>query len=40
VDKENIEWIGEVFDEIGEPTLVDRAAALALLYAEVESPKC
>lgn len=36
---ENIEWIGELFDEIEEPTPVDRAAALSLLTAEVEGAR-
>jgi hypothetical protein len=33
----NIEWICELFEEIEEPTLVERAAAISLLLAEVES---
>jgi hypothetical protein len=35
----NIEWICELFEEIEEPTLVERAEALSLLLAEAESWK-
>ena len=39
MNMENIEWIGELFDEIEEPTPVDRAAAFSLLIAEVEGAR-
>jgi len=36
LDKD-IEWICELFEEIEKPTLVERAEAISLLLAELES---
>ncbi len=38
MDKD-VEWIFELFEEIEEPTLVERAEAISLLLAEAESEK-
>jgi hypothetical protein len=37
MEKDIVEWIFELFDEIEEPTLRDRAQLFSLLVAEVES---
>jgi hypothetical protein len=34
---EVVEWIANVFEEIEEPTKIERAEAYSLLLAEVES---
>jgi len=37
VEKDVVEWIFELFDEIEEPTVIDRIQVISLLLAEVES---
>ena len=37
MSKDVMEWICRLFEEIDEPTLVERAEALSLLMAEAES---
>lgn len=37
IEKNVVEWICELFDEIEEPTLRDRAQLFSLLLAEAES---
>ena len=37
IEKNVVEWIFELFDEIEEPTLRDRAQLFSLLLAEAES---
>ncbi|MCJ7761256.1 hypothetical protein MUP59_08990 [Candidatus Bathyarchaeota archaeon] len=37
IEKNVVEWIFELFDEIEEPTLRDRVQVVSLLLAEAES---
>ncbi len=37
IEKNVVEWIFELFDEIDEPTLKDRVKVISLLLAEAES---
>ncbi len=37
IEKDIVEWIFELFDEIEEPTVIDRIQVVSFLSAEVES---
>ena len=37
IEKDVVEWIFELFDEIEEPNIIDRIQVVSFLLAEVES---